>query len=265
MTENIKSYPVAPDSVYVWRGFMAPPPRTYENFISFLGSIFVPACVKLQPKVGLRAYLPCLIPQKDKSSNLPDQTALMFWADKNAHSNANKSLAVRIYQSLHGDVYDMSKSKLPEVPVFFNESIQITSEQPYYLFENTADWMVGSTQHLLAGRPDTLTIPAFQELIKKWALQLQKNASIPVDASLVVVGNEYVAIWIHTPFEKSDLEKSLQGLQAQIPIHLLTNFANKAIPESLWNDWEGIDYTNSQNQAINFQFDRPENTNPIKL
>jgi len=258
------SFPVPSDCVYVWRGFMAPSPKTYSDFISFLGSVFVPACVKLQPNVGLRAYLPCLIPQKNKSRSLPDQTALMFWANENSHKNANKSLAVRIYQNLHGDVYDMSKSKLPEVPVFLNESTQIVSEQPYYLFENPADWMLGSTQHLLAKRPESLSISSFQSLIKRWAMELKTKASIPVDGSLVVAGNDYVAIWVHTPFDNTDIEYSLLDLKKQVSVHLLCTFKNHVIPESLWDDWAGIDYNDEQNQALNFQFERSEYTNTIK-
>lgn len=262
---NRNSFPVPPDCVYVWRGFMAPSPKTFTDFANFLGSVFVPACVKLQPNVGLRAYLPCLIPQKDKSYNLPDQTALMFWADRNAHNNANKSLAVRIYQNLHGDVYDMNKSNLPETPVFFDNSTDIKSEQPYYLFENSADWMIGSTQHLLASRPDSLSVSDFHELVKEWALNLQSSASIPIDASLFVVANDYLAIWIHSPFDNDDFEKSLLDLKSQVPVHLITNFKKKEISESLWNDWSGIDYMNLENYALNFQFARPKYTNPEKL
>jgi hypothetical protein len=260
-----KSFPVPPDCVYVWRGYMSPNPKTFTDFANFLGSVFVPACLKLQPMVGLRAYLPCLIPQENKAIGIPDQTALMFWADKNAHNNANKSLAVRIYQNLHGDVYDMNKSKLPEVPILFNISTLISSEQPYYLFEKSVDWMLGSTQHLLASRPDSMSIADFQNLIKQWATNLQHSASLPVDACLFVVGNDYLAIWIHSPFENDEFEQSLLELKNQIPSHLLTHFNNKEIKDNLWNDWQGIDYTDTKNYALNFHFDRPENTNPVKL
>jgi hypothetical protein len=69
MTVPPKAYPAPPDSVYVWRGFKSPN-MTYTQFAQFLGSIFVPGCALLQPPVGLRAYLPTMVPQGNKPGGL---------------------------------------------------------------------------------------------------------------------------------------------------------------------------------------------------
>src|SRR6266436_6725454 len=118
MTGKPDPYSVAPNSVYVWRGFKAAG-AAYADFAKFLGSVFVPACALLQPSVGLRAYLPTMVPQAGKPAAVPDQTALMFWATPQSHDLAAQAIAVRIYQNLHGDAYDMVRSKLPEVPIAF--------------------------------------------------------------------------------------------------------------------------------------------------
>src|SRR5437870_879803 len=96
--------PVAADSVHVWRGFKAAS-TTYDNFATFLGNVFVPACSLLQPNAGLRAYVPSMTSQENKPAAVPDQTALMFWADQAAYTNAFKTPAVRAYTNLHGGAY----------------------------------------------------------------------------------------------------------------------------------------------------------------
>lgn len=60
-------------------------------------SLAVCSCLRvLQPKVGLRAYLPALVPQDGKPAAVPDQTALMFWNGPTAHNDAKKAIAVRL-------------------------------------------------------------------------------------------------------------------------------------------------------------------------
>ena len=142
-----RSYPVPPDCVYVWRGFRAPN-TTQDLFANFLGSTFVPACALLQPAVGLRAYVSCLVPQTTNPAAVPDQTALMFWAEPGAHDLATRSLAVRIYQNLHGGTYDMTRSHTTEVPIALpTAGGALTADQPYHLLDGAiacvgADYVV---------------------------------------------------------------------------------------------------------------------------
>lgn len=53
MSRASTSYPVPPNSVYVWRG-SRPATLSYDGFAAFLSTVFVPACVLLQPPIGLR-------------------------------------------------------------------------------------------------------------------------------------------------------------------------------------------------------------------
>jgi hypothetical protein len=137
--------PVLPYSVRVWRGFITPG-SDYQNFASFLGTVFVPGCALLQPNAGLRAYLPSMMSRTNKPATVPDQTALMFWATPATHDEAPQTPAVRMYQSLHTNAYDMKVSR-SDVPLPLGASL--ATDQSYYLFDNPADWMLGSVRHLV--------------------------------------------------------------------------------------------------------------------
>jgi hypothetical protein len=252
-----ESYAVDPNCVYVWRGFMAQG-KDYKGFSDFLGQIFVPACALLQPNVGLRAYLPTMVPQTNKPAGVPDQTALMFWATPTSHDKAPESLAVRIYQLLHGDVYDMAKSKLPEVPAQLPGSGMIVAEQPYYLLNGKADWMKGSVHHLVGTRPGDLAPTDFLKAIGQWGLEFVLCPPLSVDQALFCCGNDYLVAWIHSPTPDSDLSKGLDALAALTSPVMRQAPKTYNVPAGLWNSWPGIDLT--QNPCINIQLDRPAPT-----
>ncbi|HEX8249950.1 MAG TPA: hypothetical protein VF599_17390 [Pyrinomonadaceae bacterium] len=265
MSSKPKSYRVAPNSVYVWRGFMAPPPRSYAQFTDFLGSVFVPACALLQPKVGLRAYLPTMVPQKNKPAAVPDQTALMFWATPEAHDLANGAIAVRIYQNLHGDAYDMNRSHLPEVPLALPETAaQLIAEQPYFLFDNPADWMLGQTSHVVGGRPENVSPADFLASVYKWAADFKTNAPKNIDAALVCGGNDYAVAWAHSAAKTDgNFSKCLDGFAALTRVQMQVSPRPLTLGAGLWNKWSGIDLTKPENASINIQLTRPAKTIPV--
>ncbi|HEX8370752.1 MAG TPA: hypothetical protein VF604_19560 [Pyrinomonadaceae bacterium] len=263
MSGKPKSYRIAPNSVYVWRGFMSPA-RTYAQFADFLGSIFVPACALLQPKVGLRAYLPTMVPQKDKPAAIPDQTALMFWDTPESHDLADGAIAVRIYQNLHGDAYDMNRSHLPEVPVALPDSAaQFIAEQPYFLFDNPADWMLGQTLHVVGGRPENVSPADFPASVYKWAADFKTNAPENIDAALVCCGNDYAVAWAHGAETDGNFLKSLDGFAALTQVQMQVSPRPFTLDAGLWNKWSGIDLTKSENASLNIQLTRPSKTIPV--
>lgn len=264
MENKTKSYPVAPESVYVWRGFKATQ-HTYTDFVTFLGNVFVPACALLQPKVGLRAYLPTLVPQENKPVAVPDQTALMFWDTPQSHNLANGALAVRIYQNLHGDVYDMKRSSLPENPkVLPATAAEFTAEQPYYLFDNPADWMLGKTKHVVGARPANMDVSSFHTAIFNWCVQFKANAPKGVDAALVCAGNDYAVAWVHAHQADSHFSNVLNDFAALMQVQLQIEPQTLKLPAGLWNKWDGIDLSQSSNASLNIQLDRPSKTIPVK-
>lgn len=255
MSQRTPTYPVAPNAVYVWRGFMAPG-SAYAQFAQFLGSIFVPACALLQPPVGLRAYLPTMVPQNQKPPTVPDQTALMFWATPAVHDQANEAIAVRIYQQLHGDVYDMARSKLPEVPVALSTVTgALQAEQPYFLFSQPADWMLGSVDHLVGSRRGDLDPASFLGGAYAWAAAFQGKPPAGVDAALVCCGSDYAVAWVHTKSKGTGLATALDGLAALTVPVLRQNPTPLSLDAGLWDDWPGLDLT--KDTCINVQFSRP--------
>ncbi|HTB12046.1 MAG TPA: hypothetical protein VK752_10755 [Bryobacteraceae bacterium] len=253
--KTARSYPVAPDSVYVWRGYMSPA-KTYADFVEFLGQVFVPACALLQPSVGLRAYLPTMVPQSGKPAAVPDQTALMFWATPEAHDLAEKAIAVRIYQNLHGDAYDMTRSKLPEVPVALSAaSGSLQAEQPYYLLDQPVDWMFGKVFHLVGSRRADLTPAAFLAAAFGWASSFRDAPPADVDAALICCGNDYAVAWVHGTRK---LASALDGLAALTVPVLQAAPISKTLPAGLWGGWPGLDLT--KHTCLNLQFPRPART-----
>jgi hypothetical protein len=256
MSSASKLYPVSPTSVYVWRGFQSTK-MSPGQFAEFLASVFVPACALLQPPVGLRAYLPTMVPQIGKPQGVPDQTALMFWSTPQSHDLAARAIAVRIYQNLHGDVYDMTRSKLPEVPVAFSGLAgSLTAEQPYALFDQAADWMHGTVYHLVGARrqgdaPDALLRRGFD-----WASQLRGRASAGADGALICCGEEYIAAWVHSPTPKDARLKSVfDSLTKSLTPVLCAESQPIVLSAELWDDWSGLGLR--INGALNLQFDRP--------
>lgn len=254
------SYPVPPDSVYVWRGFRAPN-MTQDQFATFLGSIFVPACALLQPAVGLRAYVSCLVPKTAQPAAVPDQTALMFWADPGAHDLAARSLAVRIYQNLHGGAYDMARSHTPEVPTTLPAAgATLTADQPYHLLDGAADWMLGATYHVVGSRSDASDVETFLATLSSWAFEFQNNPPNGVDGALIAVGDDFAVAWVHGPDPNVDLAPALAGFTAIVEVVLAVAPPKKSVIRTLWDNWPGLDL--AAEPCLNFQFARPSDTRP---
>jgi hypothetical protein len=246
--------------VYVWRGFRAPN-LTEEEFANFLGSIFVPACALLQPAVGLRAYVSCLVPQTGKPATAPDQTALMFWADPGAHDLAARSLAVRIYQNLHGGAYDMARSHTTEVPLALPPAGRtLTPDQPYHLVDCPADWMLGTTHHVVGCRADSTDVETFLATLYSWASGFRTRPPTGVDGALIAAGKDSAVAWVHGPDPNVDLAPALAGFTATVEPVLAITPPPKPVSETLWDDWPGLDLT--AEPCLNFQFDRRSDTRP---
>ncbi len=261
MSPHAASYPVSANAVYVWRGFK-PSTLSYADFTGFLGTVFVPACVLLQPAIGLRAYLPALVPQSGKPAAVPDQTALMFWNTATAHDEAKAAIAERIYLNLHGDVYDMARSKLPEVPIALDPAATtLVPEQPYFLVPQPADWMHGATRHLVAARPAALAAADFLIAAARWAKNFQLTAG-EVDGALLCCGNDYLVVWLHSGGNAAAAQIATTGLAAKVDVLLNVEAVPHALQAELWDDWPGLDL--SLAPCLNLQFARHPHALPRK-
>lgn len=236
-------HPVPPNTVRVWRGFMLKG-TDYQQFAQILGSVFVPACALLQPNAGLTAYVPSMMSQKGKPASVPDQTALMFWATTTAHDDAVKTPAVRIYQDLHGAVYDTTVSR-SDVPIPFAGTI--APNQPYFFFNQPSDWMLGTVRHLV-GAPKGLLAD-----VQAWAAAYRAKPPKNVDGALLIANDSYVAFWEHW---KNRAGKSpFDDLAKQVTPFLNATAQRVAPGGGLWDNWAGWDLT--KYTCMSVQLDRP--------
>jgi hypothetical protein len=240
--------PVAPDAVHVWRGYRATT-KAPADFAAFLGTVFVPACALLQPKAGLRAFVPSLLPEGGKPPGVPDQTALMFWADQQAYNDAFKTVAVRAYTNLHGDAYGPPSQA--QFPVVLGSAI--VPEQPYHLLTAETDWMLGSVDHFVGARSPTQSTSDFLSSVGTWASTYHGSPPAGVDGALVCAGNDYVVFWEHSP-EAGDGPRPT-GLEAVSQPVFVKSAVPFVPPAGLWDEWEGMDLT--ANDCVNMQLDRP--------
>lgn len=244
------SHPVAPDSVHVWRGYKAPQ-KAYADFSKFLGTVFVPSCALLQPNAGLCAYVPTMVPQTNKPAGVPDQTALMFWVDQDHYSGAFKKVAVRAYTNLHGDAYD-TKISSAQFPIVF--AGEVKGEQPYFLVDQKADWMLGHVYHFVGARPQSQSPADFLAAIAKWATGYSAHRSPAIDNALLCAGNDYVALWEHSSAADTPFGEGIDGLATSCLNRVAENYVP---PATLWDDWPGIDL--DTHGCINIQLVRPRN------
>ena len=249
MTPGASPMPVAPDSVHVWRGFRSPA-KSFDDFQTFLGTVFLPACALLQPNAGLRAYVPSMPKQEGKPSTVPDQTALMFWTVPQQHEEAFKTVAVRAYTNLHGDAYGPGSSAQFPIPL----GDEVKAEQPYYLVDKPADWMLGRVQHLVGARPDGHSAEDFLSAVHAWGADVASAPPDGLEAGLLCAGEKYVVAWLlwNADAQGSD---ALAELAKKTTPSLDRTATTYVIPAGLWDDWPGIDLTNPS--CLNIQLVRP--------
>jgi hypothetical protein len=240
--------PVAPDAVHVWRGYKAAA-MSYPDFSHFLGHVFIPAALLLQPGAGLRAYVPSLVP--NGREGLPDQTALMFWADQQTYRDAYGTVAVRAYKGLHSQVFDEPPSKTG-FPIPFGGAV--VSEQPYYLFHEPADWMLGNVRHFVGAVPHGKASDEFLKSVSDWIASYKQAPPQGVDGAIICASETYVAFWEHVQPGRTEDTGALASLAAIATPSLSATAENYVAPGGLWSQWAGIDL--EAHASMNIQLDR---------
>jgi hypothetical protein len=146
--DPVDAWPVAPDSVRVWRGYALD--RTRKGvFWQSLGSTFIPITAQVMGKLGLTAYLPAIVPN-DPIPSVPDEIALVFYRTQATYrQSANGTTAGRAYQKLHAGVFTLGPqppdqpTSASDFPILLKDAC--VSGQPYYLFPDAVDWYLGAS------------------------------------------------------------------------------------------------------------------------
>lgn len=237
-------FAIGPGAVRVWRGYRAET-MAQDVFFTNLGTVFVPATVKMQIAIGLNCYLPSVpagLP--GKPDTVPDETAILFWGTQDTYTNGFKTLAVRTYTLTHNAVY--RKPSGANFPDLFAGSLK--SEQPVYLFGHSADWMKGSVRHLLGSRPAALTPADFQKKIADQLAGIQKAGKL--EGAIACAGDDYLVYWELGPANTG----SLDGLAASLGWSKVIDCVPTTIDAGLWNEWPGM--TINSGDGFNMQFKR---------
>ena len=241
---------VPPDAVHIWRGYRNSS-LTSAQFLQYLGQTFVPAATLMQPAIGLRGYLPGIFSSDDLPAGVPEETALLFWDSQAAYQAAFNTLAERVYTLTHAPVYNLTKSKVG-FPGALNQPLQI--EQPVYLLNQPADWMLGQAFQLLLSLPGGAT-PALLSSLGSWGQGVANSPPAGLAGAYLLAGQQYVLwweLWVAEAQPSSALRDHLSGLGT-----VLANGPSlpAALTASLDISWQGI--TVQAGDLYNMQFNRP--------
>jgi hypothetical protein len=136
-------------AVRVWRGYKIDK-LSKENFRKKLFNLFIPATPMFQSSLGLKAYLPVILPD-NKPEYIPDEIALVFYKSKKTYIKTFKTIAGRAYGALHSTVFNFngeyrSKSGWP-IPFIQKEKIKIGI--PFYHMKKIVNWQEGKIRIVL--------------------------------------------------------------------------------------------------------------------
>jgi hypothetical protein len=197
-TSTSSVWPVAPNSVRVWRGYALD--RTQkEAFCQTLGNTFIPITAQVMGKLGLTAYLPAIVPN-DQAPSVPDEIALVFYRTQETYQQtANSTTAGRAYQKLHAGVFVLGPqptgrpSSASGFPVLLKDACVLG--QPYYLFSEAVDWYCGSSDVFVGvfeGDRQQLAAAVLQA-----AKALQTNRVADLDGFILMVVDNVLIYWRH--------------------------------------------------------------------
>jgi hypothetical protein len=228
--------PVPPDAVRVWRGFRLPT-LTPADFLTALGTIFIPVTAQLQSLYGLTAYLPTVLPT-GKPAGVPDEIALVFYETQKAYNDMTLIVAGRAYSSLHKTVFAFPAS-LSSFPILLGREA-ITVDQPYYLFTKSVDWEQGFTQVFVGARPANVNVTDFVAKLTRFLQSQQRRPAPGLDGAIACVSNDYVVYWEHWNNEGQSLQGSISDLPNLATRILLQPYAKQAVDGSLTDHYAGL-------------------------
>ena len=237
-------FAIPPDAVRVWRGYRAPT-LPLDQFLDRLGTVFVPATVKMQIANGLEGYLPTVpaaLPGKPDA--VPDETAVLFWDSQQTYADGFKTLAGRTYTLTHGAVYRAPSGA--DFPTLFAGSL--TAEKPVFLVNKPADWMAGPVRHLIGSRPAAKTPANFRAGLAATLNSIQRACQ--TQGAIACAGDDYFVYWTLGVAVAGDFDALTEQLDWCKPF----TCAPTTIDAGLWNEWAGM--TIASGDSFNMQFRR---------
>jgi len=236
-----------PDAVRVWRGYRLSS-LAVPDFLTALGSIFMPVTVQLQRLYGLTAYLPA-VPPTEKPAGVPDEIALVFYETQQAYTDTALIVAGRAYSRLHSTVFDLSISK-SGFPVPLPN--QLAFDTPYFLFTDAVDWQAGFTQVFVGTRKNNVSSAQFASSLFTFLNHVREHRPKGLEGAIVCVNANWVIYWEHWTSEAASLKGHISDLAKLADLVMLKPSASVAIEPSLTAHYPGI--TVKAGQSFNLRF-----------
>jgi len=247
--KNESAAKVPPDAVRVWRGFRLGSLGS-QDFLTALGSIFIPATAQLQSLHGLTAYLPTVMPL-DKPSGVPDEVALVFYRTRQAYDDTELTVPGRACSSLHSTVFGVPPSE-GSFPSALAESLKF--DTPYYLFADQADWMTGFTQVFAGTRPAKMTALDFASGLFNFAKDLQQDRPKGLEGAVLHVTEDWALYWEHWTNQRASLGGRIAALP-KLAAQILSQ-SHRAMPLSMKLTARDAGVTVKGGESFNIRFTR---------
>jgi len=241
------SKPVPPDAARVWRGFRLATEMP-QDFLTALGTIFIPATAILQRLYGLTAYLPTVLPQS-KPAGVPDEIALVFYDSQQAYNDTALIVAGRSYSALHKTIFAFPSS-LSGFPVMLGSRLAL--DTPYFLFPDAVDWQGGYSLVYVGARDPSIPVQQFSAGIQKYLRQLQKKRPVGMDGAVACVSAPYVVYWEHWKSEAASTHGRIADLAKLSQRVLLQPHVPTPVNSAIADQYPGIPAVDSRSFNILF-------------
>ena len=158
----------------------------------------------------------------------------------------------------HNGVYVTSGTPLSraDFPVGFIGSPSLEVDQPVFLFDQPADWMLGSIRHLVAERPRSLSADDFRQQVAE-ALQNIQELKDHLQGAVACIGDEYLVYWELGPIA-AGVKTPVSGLQLLQEIcsgwSQIFRPAPTYLPIDIYDEWPGMNVM--AGNSFNMQFSR---------
>lgn len=243
-----------PRAVRVWLGYALPhllKGKGRARFYQQLGSVFIPATVKLMAPLGLRAYIPTIL-DCTPHAMVPDEIALVFYRGEEDYRRAcHESCAGRAYGALHGSIFsfeirDGRPASHSAFPTLFNGKPEQSGA--IELFDLAADWQRGEVISEMVVRTD-LSVRAFRQDILTMMAALKLRSPVFLESVYYYLSDDLLVCW-------SSWQKNSQPLLSQKlgDIVLSSRAQPASVPASVFSVDPGL--TVAAGESLNLQFDK---------
>jgi len=245
--EGTISYAVPPSALRVFHGFRNQT-LSEDQYLRVLGQTSMPGAPYMLAPLGLAAYLPGVVVGEQNAEVLNEFAIIAYPSQEVWQHIMNQTLRGRVYNQMHGGVFDLSRSGA-SFPVFINDLPTIATD-PYYLFNCATDWQLGVTR-VFVGAPASESVTPFEF---RQAIRIAAEKSIPrlsasrFDQCVVMPADRYVVIWTHASTAVKESVPGWEELGATVRV-----IANLDAQRILCPD-EPPPITLTQTTALNFVF-----------